>query len=81
MPRISWFKKLWDWKFKERKLKRKKRMRSFKIKKIGSASDVRIRCYDYNGRDLTPYLKSSFVFNGIPGGFYLDTSEMRKDYI
>jgi hypothetical protein len=76
MPRNTWFKKLWDWKFKGKKLERKKRMRSFKMKKVKcNTSDIKIRCYDYSGRDLTPYLKSSFVFNGIPGGFYLDTSE------
>jgi hypothetical protein len=86
MPRTTWFKKLWDWKFKGRKLERKKRMRSFKIEKVNKnyqsnkgvkcVKGVKVRCYDYSGRDLTPYLKSSFTYNGIPGGFYLDTSKL-----
>ena len=76
MPRISWFKKLWNRKSKVKKLERKKRMRSFKIKKINcDTPNIKIRCYDYNGNDLTQYLRYSYRYNGIPGGFYLDTSK------
>ena len=80
MPRKTWFKKLWNWKFKGKKLERKKRMISFKIDKVNknfkSNKGVKVRCYDYSGKDMTPYLKSSYNYNGVPGGFYLDTREM-----
>ena len=73
MPRKIWFKKLWDWKFKGKKLERKKRMRSFKITKINhDTSKIKIRCFDYRGNDLTHQLKHSYVYDGVPGGFYLD---------
>ena len=73
MPRTTWFKKLWDWKFKGKKLERKKRMRSFKIEKINcNTSKIKVRCYDNGGNDLTQYLRHSYTYKGVPGGFYLD---------
>ena len=81
MPRTTWFKKLWDWK-KNKKSKdkgnlyRTRRMKSFKIKK---QCNVKIKAYDLNGKDISQYVRSSFVYNGVPGGFYLDTTKMRED--
>ena len=83
MPKTNWFKNLWKWKKNKNKKKksnlpRTKRMKSFKINKI---SCVKIRAYDLNGKDLTPYLKSSYNYNGVPGGFYLDTNQINRDRI
>ena len=76
MPRNSWFKKLWRWKFGDRtispvpkkNLKRTKRFESFRRKDNG----VKIKCLDSNGKDISHLVKHSFVFDGVPGGFYLD---------
>ena len=81
MPKTTWFKKLWDWKknkkFKDKgNLYRTHRMKSFKIKK---PCKVKIKAYDLNGQDISQYVCSSFVYNGVPGGFYLDTKKMRED--
>jgi hypothetical protein len=58
-------------------------MKSFKIKKYAEVSrdDVKIcvKCYDLSGKDMTRYLRHSFVYNGTPGGFYLDTDKMRRE--
>tara|TARA_A100001011_G_C14163235_1_gene779186 strand:- start:74 stop:319 length:246 start_codon:yes stop_codon:yes gene_type:complete len=77
MPKTSWFKNLLNWKrsrtketeSKKKKLPRTKRMRSFKIKDI---SGLKINAYDSQGRDISHSVKYSHVYNGIPGGFYLD---------
>ena len=42
-------------------------------------SDVKVKAYDSNGNDLTRYIRSSFVYDGVPGGFYLDTRQMNFD--
>ena len=51
-------------------------MKSFKINKI---SGVKVKAYDSNGNDLTRYIRSSFVYDGVPGGFYIDTRQMNFD--
>lgn len=75
MSSNSWFKKLWRWKFGDRtptkSLKRTKRFESFTRVKYGS---VKIKCIDSNGKDISHLVKHSFVFDGVPGGFYLDRS-------
>tara|TARA_Y100001970_G_scaffold272323_1_gene368887 strand:- start:3506 stop:3766 length:261 start_codon:yes stop_codon:yes gene_type:complete len=81
MPKTSWFKHLWNWRKKKKSkdkgnMYRTQRMKSFKIKKI---SDVKVKAYDSNGNDLTRYIRSSFVYDGAPGGFYLDTRQMNFD--
>ena len=50
-------------------LKRKKRMISFKKKNF---NDIKIRYVDNYGNDLTKRVRSSYVYNGIPGGFYVN---------
>jgi len=79
MPKLSWFKNLWKKKKKNKdkgNLYRTHKMKSFKINKI---SDVKVKAYDSNGNDLTRYIRSSFVYDGVPGGFYLDTRQMNFD--
>ena len=81
MPKTTWFKNLWKWK-KNKKSKdkgnlyRTHRMPSFKIKKNGN---FKVKAYDLNGHDISQYVSSSFVYNGVPGGFYLDTKKMKKE--
>ena len=85
MPRISWFKKLWRWKFgyrtsrtiPEKTLKRTKRFESFRRVNNG----VKVRCFDSHGKDISHLIKHSFVYNGVPGGFYLDRSLINNPYI
>lgn len=82
MPKTSWFKNLWNWKKNKNKnkkkqsnLRRTKKMKSFKIDK----SCIKVKAYDLNGNDLTSYLRHSHVYNGVPGGFYLDRRQMSRD--
>ena len=82
MPKTSWFKHLWKWKKNKnkvdihRKMHRTKRMTSFKIKKNGKVS---VKAYDLNGKDISHYVSSSYNYNGVPGGFYVDTKKMMSD--
>tara|TARA_Y100001933_G_C18626995_1_gene408743 strand:+ start:284 stop:541 length:258 start_codon:yes stop_codon:yes gene_type:complete len=80
MPKTSWFKKLWNWKKNKNKKKRSnlRRTRNMKPFKIDNSS-IKVKAYDLNGRDLSHYLRYSHVYNGIPGGFYLDTKQMNRD--
>ena len=85
MPKTSWFKNLLKWKRsrskesknKNKKLPRTKRMQSFKIKNIDG---LKIKAYDSQGRDISHCVKYSHIYNGIPGGFYLDANELNKTY-
>ena len=83
MPSLKSIKKFFTRKKDKGRLYRAKTMKPFKIKKYAEVSrdDVKIylKCYDLGGKDMTRYLNYSFVYNGIPGGFYLDTDKMRKD--
>ena len=84
MPRNSWFKKLWRWKFGNRSenrystktLKRTKRFESFRRVNNG----VKIKCVDSEGKDISHLVKHSFVFDGVPGGFYLDRRRPNNTY-
>ena len=79
MPKLSLFKNFWKKKKKSKdkgNMYRTHKMKSFKINKI---TGVKVKAYDYNGDDLTKYIRSSFVYDGAPGGFYLDTKQMHFD--
>jgi len=66
----SWFKKLWRKKeVQKKKLYRPKRMETFKFI---PTNNVKVRCIDSQGKDITHLVRHSFVFNGVPGGFYVD---------
>ena len=52
------------------------RMKSFKINKV---KGVKVTAYDSQGRDVTHCVKSSFVYDGVHGGFYLDTEKMKNN--
>tara|TARA_B110000444_G_scaffold212811_1_gene209332 strand:+ start:166 stop:417 length:252 start_codon:yes stop_codon:yes gene_type:complete len=74
MPRNSWFKKLWRWKFGPRSsvpkktLKRTNRFESFRRVNNGAT------CFDSEGKDISHLVRHSFVYDGVPGGYYLDRS-------
>ncbi len=71
MPKLSWFKKIWNRnkKQKKKKLYRTKRMESFKFI---PTNNVSVRCTDSQGNDITHMLRHSYVYKGVPGGFYID---------
>lgn len=79
MPRNSWFKKLWRWKFgprssaPEKTLKRTKRFESFR-------RSAKVICLDSQGKDISHLVRHSFVYDGVPGGFYLDRSRHNNPY-
>ena len=81
MPRNSWFKKLWRWKFGNRSenrystktLKRTKRFESFR-------RSAKVTCLDSQGKDISHLVRHSFVYDGVPGGFYLDRSHNLSVY-
>ena len=79
MPKKNWFKNLWNWRKNKNKekntMRRTSRMPSFKIKKV---QGIKIKALDSQGRDITRFVKHSYVFDGNPGGFYLDTKEMTE---
>jgi len=68
MPKFNWIRKLFN-KEKKKKLYRTHRMPSFKLKKVNR---VNVKAYDLQGNDITSHVKHSYVYNGVPGGFYLD---------
>ena len=85
MPRNSWFKKLWRWKFgsrisptnvPEKTLKRTKRFESFRRVNSG----VIVRCFDSEGKDISHLVRHSFVYDGVPGGYYLDRCPINNPY-
>tara|TARA_B100000795_G_C22579995_1_gene353413 strand:+ start:189 stop:413 length:225 start_codon:yes stop_codon:yes gene_type:complete len=74
MPKNSWFKHLWNWRKnknnnKKKGLYRTRRMESFKFKKI---SNMSVKAYDSQGKDISHLIKHSFVYEGVPGGFYIE---------
>ena len=76
MPKTSWFKHLWNANKEKKPLKRIQRMKSFKSVKN---KNVTVKYIDYQGNDLTRYVKSSYVYNGTPGGFYIDQEQMKNE--
>ena len=81
MPKTLWFKKIWNCKknkkYKDKgKLYRTRRMKSFRI---NNSCNIRMKAYDLSGQDVSHYLRYSFIYNGIPGGFYLDEKKMKED--
>lgn len=82
MPRNSWFKKLWRWKFgsrtsvPEKTLKRTKRFESFKRVNNGA----KVTCFDSEGKDISHLVRHSFVHDNVPGGYYLDRCPINNPY-
>jgi len=76
MPKKSWFKHLWKVKKEVKPLKRIQRMKSFKAVKN---KNITVKYIDDQGKDMSRYVKSSYVYDGVPGGFYIDQEQMKME--